>query len=77
MQKEDDCHILVGECFVWGLMDGEAIERRTADEYKMLRLVEIYHLFSASTAVSKSVILLMAVLGLNEILWILRILRTL
>jgi hypothetical protein len=30
--------------------------------------VEIYHLFPASTAVSKSVILPMAVLGLNELL---------
>jgi hypothetical protein len=33
-----------------------------------LRCVKIYHLFPASTAVSKSVILPMAVLGLDELL---------
>jgi hypothetical protein len=26
IRKVDDRHVLVGECFVWGLMDGEALE---------------------------------------------------
>jgi hypothetical protein len=38
IRKEDDYHVLVGECFVWGLMDGEAMEGRTDDDYKLFCL---------------------------------------
>jgi len=38
IRKENDYHVLVGECFVWGLMDGEAMEARTDDEYEVFRL---------------------------------------
>jgi Heterokaryon incompatibility protein (HET) len=38
IRKEDDYYVLVGECFVWGLMDGEAMEVRTDDNYEVFRL---------------------------------------
>jgi hypothetical protein len=38
IRKEDDYHVLVGECFVWGLMDGEAMEGRREDEFEVFCL---------------------------------------
>jgi hypothetical protein len=39
IRKEGDYYRLVGECFVWGLMDGEALKDRKADEkYEVIRL---------------------------------------
>lgn len=39
IRKEDDNHVLVGECFVWGLMDGEAMkDRKEDDEFELFRL---------------------------------------
>jgi hypothetical protein len=39
IRKEEDYHLLVGECFVWGLMDGEAVKDRKDDgEYEVFQL---------------------------------------
>jgi Heterokaryon incompatibility protein (HET) len=32
VRKKDNYHVLVGECFVWGLMDGEALEHNAECE---------------------------------------------
>lgn len=33
LRKCGDCYMLVGECFVWGLMDGEAMRMKRKGEY--------------------------------------------
>jgi hypothetical protein len=39
LRKRDYCHVLVGECVVWGLMDGEAMLNREVDEdYEVFNL---------------------------------------
>jgi hypothetical protein len=38
IRKEDDHHLLVGECFVWGLMDGEILNNRKGVNYEVFRL---------------------------------------
>jgi hypothetical protein len=39
IRKRDYYHVLVGECFVWGLMDGEAMLNRKIDEdYELFNL---------------------------------------
>jgi hypothetical protein len=39
IRKRDYYHVLVGECFVWGLMDGEAMSNRKDDKgYKVFHL---------------------------------------
>ena len=41
IRKEGDHHLLVGECFVWGLMDGEAWEGKNVDSWKDKKFEEI------------------------------------
>jgi hypothetical protein len=38
IRKEDDHRVLVGECFVWGLMDGEAMKDKTEDDFEVFQL---------------------------------------
>jgi hypothetical protein len=39
IRKEGDYYLLVGECFVWGLMDGEGLQdRKENDEFEVFRL---------------------------------------
>ncbi|TVY88090.1 Heterokaryon incompatibility protein 6,OR allele, partial [Lachnellula willkommii] len=41
IRKEGDHHLLVGECFVWGLMDGEAMEGKNVDSWRDKKFEEI------------------------------------
>lgn len=41
IRKEGDHHLLVGECFVWGLMDGEALQGKNVDSWKDKKFEEI------------------------------------
>lgn len=38
IRKQGDYHHLVGECFVWGLMDGEGLQDRKDEEFEIFRL---------------------------------------
>jgi di/tripeptidase len=38
LRKAVDDHHLVGPCFVWGLMDGEALENMRGSGYEEFRL---------------------------------------
>jgi hypothetical protein len=35
IQKRNGFYILVGECFVWGLMNGEAAVQRSHNDYEL------------------------------------------
>lgn len=39
--RKGDHHLLVGECFVWGLMDGEAWEGKEVSSWKDKKLEEL------------------------------------
>lgn len=39
VRKREDHYILVGECFVWGLMDGEGLTSKTEDELTTFRIL--------------------------------------
>jgi hypothetical protein len=41
IRKEADHHLLVGECFVWGLMDGEAWEGKEVNSWKDKKFEEL------------------------------------
>jgi hypothetical protein len=39
IRREGDHHVVIGKCFVWGLMDSEAIGNRNGiDEYEVFLL---------------------------------------
>jgi len=38
IRKMDDCYFLFGECFVWGLMNGEGTNRGLGLGYEVFRL---------------------------------------
>jgi hypothetical protein len=38
IRKEGDFHRLVGECFVWGLMNGEGLQDRKDEDFEDFRL---------------------------------------
>ncbi len=38
IRKEDDHQILVGECFVWGLMDGKILNNEKGVDYEVFKL---------------------------------------
>lgn len=39
IRKREDHYVLVGECFVWGLMDGEGLEGKTDDCLRTFRIL--------------------------------------
>ncbi|TVY14775.1 Heterokaryon incompatibility protein 6, OR allele [Lachnellula arida] len=41
IREEGDHHLLVGECFVWGLMDGEALQGKNVDSWRDKKFEEI------------------------------------
>jgi hypothetical protein len=39
IRKHDGYHVFFGECFVWGLMDVEAMKGKDGDGYETFRLL--------------------------------------
>jgi len=38
LRQEQGHHVLIGECFVGGIMDGEAVKSRGKEDFDMIRL---------------------------------------
>ena len=38
IREHDDHHVLIGDCFVWGLMDGEAMKDRNVEDFETFKL---------------------------------------